>query len=210
MLGGEPSAQSEVLSSVEQVFIEDISVLCPIQLSLNFDQSPSPCCNQHTLFLGWYSAGDVQTWFPSNMMLRIEVNQTRLCFLQIPSVISCVFTEERIEFGHTAIKPRSVDCCSDVCPSVGFSHLHISTWSSTRRTIRFLITSLDKALLHQFELSLAGRPPLGRVLVVANIFHLRIMETTVLLGKVQKFCLYTIRFLSSAGSSFDFTAWFSL
>ncbi len=70
------------------------------------------------------------------MMLRIEVHQTReSCFsesggplgavLQIPSVFSCVFTEERIEFGHTAIKPRLVECCSDVCTSVGFSNLHI-------------------------------------------------------------------------------------
>ncbi len=55
------------------------------------------------------------------MMLRIEVNQPResgfsqsegplgvFFFLQIPSVFSCVFTEERIEFGHTAIKHRSV------------------------------------------------------------------------------------------------------
>ncbi len=31
MLEGEPSAQSEVLSPVEQVFIEDISVLCTLQ-----------------------------------------------------------------------------------------------------------------------------------------------------------------------------------
>ncbi len=70
------------------------------------------------------------------MMLRIEVHQTREscfsqseeplgAFLQIPSVFSCVFTEERIEFGHTAIKPRLMECCSDVCPSVGFSYLHI-------------------------------------------------------------------------------------
>ncbi len=69
------------------------------------------------------------------MMLRIEVHQTRescfsesegplVAFLQIPSVFSCVFTEEMIEFGHTAIKPRSVECCSDVCPSVSFSNLH--------------------------------------------------------------------------------------
>ncbi len=35
MLEGDPSAQSEVLSTVEQVFIEDISVLFSIQLSLN-------------------------------------------------------------------------------------------------------------------------------------------------------------------------------
>ncbi len=32
----------------------------------------------------------------------------------IPSVFSCVFTEERIEFGHTVIKPRLGECCSDV------------------------------------------------------------------------------------------------
>ncbi len=75
-------------------------------------------------------------WFPSNMMFGIEVHQTREsrfsesegplgAFLQIPSVFSCVFTEERIASGHTSIKPRLVECCSDVCPSVGFSYLHI-------------------------------------------------------------------------------------
>ncbi len=71
------------------------------------------------------------------MMFGIEVHQTReYCFsgsegplgaffLQIASVFSCVFTEERIESCHTTIKPRSMECCSDVCPSVDFSHLHI-------------------------------------------------------------------------------------
>ncbi len=70
------------------------------------------------------------------MMLGIEVHQTRVsCFsesegplgavLQIPSVFSCVFIEERIELGHTIIKPRSVEYCNDVCPSVGFSFLYI-------------------------------------------------------------------------------------
>ncbi len=48
MLKGEPLAQSDVLSTVEQVFIDDISVLYSI----------------HTLLLGWYSAGDEQSWFP--------------------------------------------------------------------------------------------------------------------------------------------------
>ncbi len=38
-------------------------------------------CYQHTLLLGWYSAGDEQNWFTSNMMLGIEVHQTReSCF----------------------------------------------------------------------------------------------------------------------------------
>ncbi len=70
------------------------------------------------------------------MMSGIEVHQTREscfsqsegplgAFLQIPSVFSCVFTEERIASGHTSIKHRLVECCSDVCPSVGFSYLHI-------------------------------------------------------------------------------------
>ncbi len=48
-----------------------------------------------------------------------------MLFLQIPSVFSCVFTEERIESGHTNIKPRLMECCSGVCPSVDFSYLHI-------------------------------------------------------------------------------------
>ncbi len=76
-------------------------------------------------------------WFPSNMMFGIEVHQTResrfsesegplgAFFLQIPSVFSCVFTEERNASDHTSIKPRLVECSSDVCPSVDFSYLHI-------------------------------------------------------------------------------------
>ena len=51
-------------------------------------------------------------------------------------------------------------------------------WRSVRVTIGFLVTSLSKALLPRM-LSLAGRPALGRVLVVPNVFHLRTMEATV-------------------------------
>ncbi len=58
----------------------------------------------------------------------LEVHQTRescfsqsegpldAFFVQITSMFSCDFTEERIEFGHTS---------SDACPSVGFSYLQI-------------------------------------------------------------------------------------
>ncbi len=80
-------------------------------------QSHSMSCYQHTSLLGWF-----QSWFPSNTMLH----QTReSCFSEC---VSCVFSEERIEFGHTDIKHRSVD----VCPSVDFSFLHIWSWSSAR------------------------------------------------------------------------------
>ncbi len=78
-------------------------------------------------------------------------------FLSIPSVFSFVFTEDRIEFGPTAKKARLVECCSDVCTSLDFCNLHIWSWSSTRLTIRFFLTTLTKALLHQL-LSLARRP----------------------------------------------------
>ena len=53
-------------------------------------------------------------------------------------------------------------------------------WNSVRVTLGFLITSLTKALLPCL-LSLAGRPALGRVLVVPNFFNLRMMEATVFL-----------------------------
>ncbi len=177
---------SEVLNALDWVFIKAIFLFGCIELFFNSDESlsPSPIAGgwyQHTLLLGWYSAGDEQSWFPPNMMLRIEVHQTReSCFsqsegpycviLQILNVFSCVYTEDRIESCHTAIKPRSMECCSDVCPFVDFSYLHIWSWSSTRVTIRFLVTTLNKVLLHQF-LSLFWRPALGRVLVVSNFFH---------------------------------------
>lgn len=142
------------------------------------------CC-QLTLLLGHYSAGDEHSWFPLNMMLRIEVrpqNQTtESCFskskgllgavLQIPSVFSCfIFTEERIEFGHNSIKHRLVKCCSYVCPSVGFSHLHIWPWGSNIVTISILVNCPNKALFYQL-VSLARRPALGRFLIVLNFYY---------------------------------------
>ena len=37
LLEGEPSSQSEVLSTLEQVFIKDLSVLCSVHLALDPD-----------------------------------------------------------------------------------------------------------------------------------------------------------------------------
>ncbi len=113
---------------------------------------------------------DAWNWGLSNKrisFLRVW-GSFRCFFLQIPSVFSCVFTEVRIASGPNHHKSRLVECCSDVCPL--FFYLHICSWSSTRVTIRFLVTTLTKALLHQL-LSLVRRPALGRVLVVPNFFH---------------------------------------
>jgi hypothetical protein len=57
-------------------------------------------------------------------------------------------------------------------------------WSSVRVTIGFMVTSLTKALLPRL-LHLYGRTALGRVLVVPNFFHLRIMVATVFLGTLN-------------------------
>ncbi len=104
--------------------------------------------NRSPLMLGCYCAGDEQcmlsskhdawNWGSSDQrILFLTVCEFFRCFFQILSGFSCVFTEERIEFGHTTIKTRLVECCSHVCPSVSFSHLHKWSWSSTRVTISF-------------------------------------------------------------------------
>ena len=65
----------------------------------------------------------------------------------------------------------------------------IALATQARVTIGFLATSLTKAILPRL-LSLAVRPARGRVLVIPNFFHLRIMEATVLLGtfNAAEFC----------------------
>ncbi len=111
-----------------------------------------------------------------NALDWVFIKATSICWCKIlsPSVPalpqSLPLCLHWIEFGHTAIKPRSVECCSDVCYSVSFSDLHIWSWSLTRVTIRFLVTTLTKTLLHQL-LCLARRPALGRILVVSNFFY---------------------------------------
>ena len=64
------------------------------------------------------------------------------------------FTEERLPSGNSAINRiggdrwRSVECCSDSGPNLVFPPRQ-DFWSSARVTIRFLVTSLTKALLPQ-------------------------------------------------------------
>ena len=92
-------------------------------------------------------------------------------------------------------------------------------WSSVRVIIMVLVSSLTKALLPQL-LSLAERPALGRVLLVPNFFHLRMMEATVFLGTFNSAEMFwypspalfldTILSCSSTDNSFDLMAWFLL
>ncbi len=91
--------------------------------------------------------------------------------------------------------------------------------SSVRVAIGFLVTSLTKTLLPR-SLSLARWPALGRVLLIANFFLIRIMEATVLIlcfNAAEVFlypstdlCLDTILPRRSKDNSLDFMAWFVL
>ncbi len=104
-------------------------------------------CYQHTSLLGCTLHVMSRACFPSNRMLGLRFirpdNIFSQCegplgaFLLILNVFSRVFTEERIESCHTNIKPRSVECCSGVCP--------IQSWTTTRVTIRFLVTRSNKS-----------------------------------------------------------------
>ncbi len=73
LLEGKPSAQSEVLSTLEKVFVQDIPVLGCIHLSLDCNQSSCPCSwktpPQHdaatTMLHCWDCIGQVMSsaWF---------------------------------------------------------------------------------------------------------------------------------------------------
>ncbi len=133
LLEGKPSAQYVFSLTLSQYF-----GALSFSSTLTFPSVPASEKQLHSILYFWDGTLHVMSsaWFPSNMMLGIEVHQTREYyfsqsegplddFLQILSLFSCVYTEQRIESCQTAIKHRSIECCSVVCPSVDFSYLHI-------------------------------------------------------------------------------------
>ncbi len=135
LLEGKPSAQSEVLSTLEKVFFQDIPVLgrihrsldCnPVVLSLQLKNTPHsimlppPCFTVGTVLEQVMS----RAWFSPNITLRMRAkssilsHQTRESYLSpswSPSGffsklhagfhVSC--TEKRLPSGHSAIKPMT-------------------------------------------------------------------------------------------------------
>ncbi len=183
LLKSEPSAQSEVLNALDWVFIKAISIYWCIELFFYAGESLRPCrwktAPQHEAATAHFTFGMVLCrWWAERVSVKHNVcnwasSNQGISFLTVWGPFWCffayskyVFTEERIASDHTSIKHRWLECYVDVCPSVDFSNLHIWSWSSTKVTNRFLVTSLTKALLHKL-LSLARRP----VLVVPNFFH---------------------------------------
>ncbi len=135
LLEGEPSTQSEVLNALDWVFMKAISIFWYIEFFFYSDESLSPCrwktAPQHeeatsTLYF-WVGTLQMMcsAWFSPYLMLRIEVHQTReSCFSESEGPLGAfLWIPIVFESCHTAIKPRSVECCSDVCPSVGYSYI---------------------------------------------------------------------------------------
>lgn len=91
------------------------------------------------------------------------------------------FANSKFPSGHSDIKLRLVECCSDGCPSASFSHLH--TWSLELNqwmsgSWSHLTDWLDNLLFEQFCL-------------FPNFFHVRIMQATVLLGSRKCFVAFS-------------------
>ncbi len=147
LLEGKPSAQR----TLEKVFVQDIPVLGRIHLSLDCNQSSCPCSwktpPQHdaatTMLHCWDCIGQVMSsaWFSPHIPLTIKAKKFYLGLIR-PENLIChhlgvlqvffsklhvgfhVFcTEERLPSGHSAIKPRLVEGCSDGWLSTTFSHL---------------------------------------------------------------------------------------
>ncbi len=132
LLEGEPSAQSEVLNALDWVFIKAISIFWCIELFFysESDEFLSPCCwktaPQHeaatcTLYF-WDGTVQVMSrvWFPSNMMLGIEVWGLR--------VLRCFFANSKwvfvcLHWGEDWVWPQRhkaqiggvLQCCLSFC-----------------------------------------------------------------------------------------------
>ena len=101
-------------------------------------------------------------------------------FWQSPSGWWCLLLRSGFRL-VTTIKAWLVECCRDGCPSGRFSPSPQRNSGALSETIGFLGIGKEGDLLPRL-LSLAGRSALGRVLVVPNFFHLRMIEATVFLG----------------------------
>ncbi len=102
LLEGKPSAQSEVLSTLEKVFVQDIPVLGRIYLSLDCNQSSCPCSwktpPQHdaatTMLHCWDCIGQVMSsaWFSPHIPLRIKAKKFYLGLIR-PEILFVTILE---------------------------------------------------------------------------------------------------------------------
>ena len=90
------------------------------------------------------------TWCPPDMTLRIKSKQFNLCFITVWESFRCFFAN--LPWGEASIclsdiKPRSVESCSDGCPSGRFHNFHTGSPELGRSPSGFLVATLAEALL---------------------------------------------------------------
>ncbi len=152
--------------------------LQPVVLSLQLEKHPHsmmlppPCFTVGTVLDRWLSSA----WFSPHIPLRIKAKKSilvssdqRILFVTILESLHAGFhvscTEERLPSGHSAIKPRLVEGCSDgdflqlspISRCISGAQPQWSLGSSLPLSPRLF--SPDSSVL-------AGRPALGRVLVI--------------------------------------------
>ncbi len=181
-------------------------------------------CYHSTLLLNAAVQVMSSAWFPDacnwgssdssdQKSLFLTVWESFRRFLQIPSGFSCVYTEAWIESCHPAMKPRLVECCRDICPSVRFSHLH--TVYGAQLELPSASWPTLWTLLHRLfgqEASSRQRPGCSKLI------PLRIMETTCIcqplmqqiffwtlsqISFLTEFCLCTLQVVHS----FELRSW---
>jgi hypothetical protein len=94
--------------------------------------------------------------------------------------VMCLLLRSGIRLATTA-NAWLVECCRDGCPSGIFSHLDRGTLKVCQSDHWVLSHFPDQGrspLIAQF----VWQPALGRILLVPNVFHLKMMEANVFLG----------------------------
>jgi hypothetical protein len=153
----------------------------------------------------WAVPGFLQTWhlaFRSKSSISVSSDQRILlswsestlgALWQTPSGLSCAFywgVASVWQLYYKGLIGGGLQRWLSIWKVTPFPH---RLWSSVRVTIWLLVTSLTKVLLPRL-LSLAVRTAPGRVLVVPNFFHLRMIEATVFLGTFSALVTF-LRFL---------------
>ncbi len=143
LLEGKPSAQSEVLSTLEKVssrislylaafIFPSIATSRPVPAAEKHPHSmmlPPPCFTVGTVLDRWWAVpGFLHTYRlelrpKSSILVSSDQRILQVFFSKLHAGFHVSCTEERLPSGHSAIKPRLVEGGSDGWLSTTFSHL---------------------------------------------------------------------------------------
>ena len=122
LLDSKPSAQSDVLSTLDQVFFKDLSLLCSVQLSLNPDlsllmiKSPRQLDAATTILHCWVVIEQVMSsaWCPQ----EIETKQFNLGLIKPENLVSHSYQGPSLPIAQfdCAVSSRKSPGCSKFFP----------------------------------------------------------------------------------------------